>query len=1608
LVKKELIDWAKDNKKKGYSKKDIEKSLTSSGYNKDTINEILKEVYKKKSKTKLIITISIVSIIIIALIGTLLYLNYQKSNQPIDNDEIIIEPTELIPETDIEYDISWTSLNGPPGGNPIELIQNPDSPYELYSLFTGSKVYRSDDKGETWHTIDELNILNARSIEIYENDLFICGNGFNYFNYQENIVEIDDIACDNIIVSNNKIFVSEHSTELSNIKIYYSDLNNNEINLKEITPSENELNDLQLPSKDTEYEHKIEIIDIEANEDRFILAIRSYVDGSGEETNGYLYSSKDQGRTWSKIDLDIDEDIIPVSIVVDPDNSQHIFTLWESNVHHELLFPLSEFIWESFDNGKTWERFTNSNEDCNSVTDIGFAGENYYFLLPFDSKILKYTDNDYEEFDMPHIDQYYEIEFNIDKIIVDKEDPNIIYGKTGEIWALGIVKSEDGMQTWEKMDSTIIKSNPTIIKTHPTDPNIIYTSGNVIQESYFTTDNGKTWNPFTPTNTGDEVTIDPFNPDHILLMDESTNMYESNDGGISFTKDKSGFTSAKILDLEVEKNGLIYVSNIGLGISKFEIGDGWTYMIGSSDYAYSIETDPDNDEILYATYSPKVFENHSSIWKYNEEYEDNFGWEEILRIENSTGITTLEFDPSNSNQIYTGIVGDKGLIYSSNDKGNTWETINGYFTFATIHELTTDPNNEKIVYAAPWGGGLFVSHDYGQRWSEIETPTISIIKVIVDPTDSDHIYIADRTKPNIYETFDSGSTWSELITLDQDKYYRISAMGLHNGDVYFSVFNKINGIISLFDLILNGPMSGTSFRYDGSLTELGGDIEKVVLDFFSTEDNLYAVGHIIGIFRLEGDDWKDISKDLPDIGFNNIIVNENNEIYVTGASDIDTNGNFRVDGDTSITEEIYKSDDNGITWYPILEQNNLFSSPTKKLLQHPTNNNIFVAATSNGIFISTDKGETWNEENNELNFKNIGSMSVTENYIYVGTLGGGVYTGEINNDNRISWKESTGPYPEIYNIQIKVDPNNPETIYATAYPGGVFKSTNRGETWNEANFAMPSFEVKDPKTQGYYSLEIDPNDSNILYLGIFGKGVYKSDNAAGTWIPMYGTMGRNAEIMQKGITKIKVDPTNSNNIYLATSDSGLYFSDDAAKSWTKFNNGLNTLDIRSLDIVSSSNDDFIDDFEEGNADNWEVDGGWSVSNEDSNYVFEGIGHEWARTGLDEWQDYSFKTKVKLLEGSLHINTRICDEGRYYVEFSEDGINLGKTINDWSEHNEVDYFNEEYNLNQWYEVKITVNDNNIKVYVDDELRIEYTDNDHHESGSVAFESLDNSNVYIDNVEVILEQDETTKVYAGTAGYGLYASDGEEWGNQGRTLGSGFWSAWDRRMYQFGSIKFDPVLQDKVYFGHFPGGFYSSEDGGKSWKDSSLGLGNDGIFSLTIDPNDHNTLWAGTYNGVSKSIDGGQTWKIKSNGMPSEQWPYTIAIDSDNTNIMYVSTKNGQNMGFCERNEFCGVVMKSIDGGETWFEIMTGLNEEREFYNLLIYPENHNVLFLSTSDGNFISTNAGNSWNEINNGLPDTYNQVRDNVADNLVISNDNKYLYLGLQNYGVWKAEINIE
>ena len=72
---------------------------------------------------------------------------------------------------------------------------------------------------------------------------------------------------------------------------------------------------------------------------------------------------------------------------------------------------------------------------------------------------------------------------------------------------------------------------------------------------------------------------------------------------------------------------------------------------------------------------------------------------------------------------------------------------------------------------------------------------------------------------------------------------------------------------------------------------------------------------------------------------------------------------------------------------------------------------------------------------------------------------------------------------------LAIDPVAPATLYAGTDSGGVFKSTNGGESWTAVNAGLTNTTV--------LALAIDPSAPATLYAGTFGGGVFKSSNGGG-------------------------------------------------------------------------------------------------------------------------------------------------------------------------------------------------------------------------------------------------------------------------------------------------------------------------------------------------------------------------------------------------------------------------------------------------------------------------------------------------------------------------------
>ncbi len=281
---------------------------------------------------------------------------------------------------------------------------------------------------------------------------------------------------------------------------------------------------------------------------------------------------------------------------------------------------------------------------------------------------------------------------------------------------------------------------------------------------------------------------------------------------------------------------------------------------------------------------------------------------------------------------------------------------------------------------------------------------------------------------------------------------------------------------------------------------------------------------------------------------------------------------------------IWKSTDGGLNWKPIFDDKDVHAIGSLAIA--PSDSEIIYAGTGetsirsnvslgNGMWRSTDGGETWDHIGLE-NSGRIGRVVVhpdDPDVVWAAVLGHG-YTPQKDRgiwkttDGGQNWKhvlfvdENTGA------SDVEINPANPRILYAGMWHlelktwnrtsggpgGGLFKSTDGGETWNRLKgSALPK------KSVGKIAITVTPANPDRVYALIeTGDGapldgeetesgeLWRSDDRGKTWKLM--SYDRNMGGRQAYYTHCEASPTNADVIYFMAS--GFYTSIDGGATIT--------------------------------------------------------------------------------------------------------------------------------------------------------------------------------------------------------------------------------------------------------------------------------------------------------------------------------------------------------------------------------------------------------------------------------------------------------------------------
>lgn len=205
----------------------------------------------------------------------------------------------------------------------------------------------------------------------------------------------------------------------------------------------------------------------------------------------------------------------------------------------------------------------------------------------------------------------------------------------------------------------------------------------------------------------------------------------------------------------------------------------------------------------------------------------------------------------------------------------------------------------------------------------------------------------------------------------------------------------------------------------------------------------------------------------------------------------------------------------------------------------------------------------------------------------------------------------------------------------------------------------------------------------------------------------------------------------------------------------------------------------------------------------------------------------------------------------------------------------------------------------------------------------------------------------------------------------------------------------------------GGVWKTTDYGRTWKPIFDDQPTGSIGFVTVAPSSPDTIYVGTGeglqrpdlsvgDGVYKSVDGGKSWKHV--GLSDAQQISSIAVDPKDSNLVYVAVL-GHPYG---PNETRGL-FRSDDGGESWEKIL-GPDADTGAVQVVIDPKDSRTLYCDLwaarqapwengrwqgpKSGLFKSTDGGNTWKQLQEGLP-TIAQGLGRIGIGIAPSNPNR-------------------
>lgn len=533
-----------------------------------------------------------------------------------------------------------------------------------------------------------------------------------------------------------------------------------------------------------------------------------------------------------------------------------------------------------------------------------------------------------------------------------------------------------------------------------------------------------------------------------------------------------------------------------------------------------------------------------------------------------------------------------------------------------------------------------------------------------------------------------------------------------------------------------------------------------------------------------------------------------------------------------------------------------------------------------------------------------------------------------------------------------INPNNPNIMYAGGVAGGVWKTTNGGGSWSPLTDLIANLAIN--------SMAMDPHNLNVIYAGtgegyqnadgVRGLGIFKTTDGGVTWTHLSSTDVWDFYY----VFDLVVSPNDSNSIYALTKD-GIWHSPNGGTTWT------NQLD-------------------------------YSVS---------GICYDLA-VRTDKLTDYLFASCRKSgTSGTIYRNTDASGSGTWQAVYSEP--NMGRTSLAIAPSNQDVIYalsaSAEQNLygGGLLGVFRSTQSGNAGSWT---ARVRNTDSvklntvllsNFGCSGGVI--SIYGNQGWYDNV-IAVDPLDSNKVWAG--GIYMFRSDdgGKNWGFAGYAIHP------DQHVIVFPS-NYNGTTNQKMFVGN-DGGLYRTVNsrasvvtsdaifcgggtGDVTWNDLNNSYGVTQFYYGLPYPNGKSYFGGTQDNGTIRGSDstGADNWSEIFKGFDGAY----VAIHPVNTNILYAEIQYGR-------------MIKSVDGGNSWVGVNSGINDSPPFVAPLMMDHQDPEVLWFGGTRLWRTTNGAQNWTAASQIIPPDSDGWDDYISAIGIAPTDSNYVLAGSINGGL--------